>query len=430
MRKIFFSKKRSNRVILILGAAVLIFISVIFIVVKFNEKYASKNIIINVAKRAIAEAGALLANFIKEKEKNTVSFGFNEHAYKNIEKIDEFMAHLESLSFNGKKIKIIKINNPDICMAALSFQYEDFLNENIRLLRNKYSLDKLVADISSDLEKFIILREWVRRRITEGKPKNVDYNFNALNILERAERGEHFFCSETATVFIQCVISLGYTGRYIGLFKGHILAEVWSNDFNKWVIMDVGDNLHYERFGVPLGALELHRTLEIGNFSDIDVVYGIDMKHLSREESNFYISYYHEFFTRMRNDWFSNKYPHWHPKGNSIMNSLEWQDQYTSNNILVAKEINNSEGFNFCLNVVSIMCDKNNSSQKEIHLNFNTFTPGFSHFLLSIDDGAKLKNDSKNLTWKLHQGINMIQVSAVNVLGVSGPLSEVELVIE
>lgn len=425
----FFLKNRGSRIILILGAVLLIFTSVLFIVVKFNEKVASKNVIINVAKRAIAEAGALLANFIKVKEKNTVSFGFNEYAYKNIEKIDKFMAHLESSSFNGKKIKI-KINNPDISMFALGFQYEDFSNVDIRLLRNKYLLDKLVANTSSDLDKFIILREWVRNKIIEGKPKNVDYNFNALDILERAERGEQFFCSEVATVFAQCVISLGYTGRYIGLFRGHVLDEAWSNDFNKWVVIDVDNNLHYERLGVPLNALELHRALESGNFSDIDVVYGIDKKHLSAEERNFYISYYHDFFVRMRNDWFSNKYPHWHPKGNSIMNSLEWQDQYTSNNILVARRVSNSEEFNFRLNVVSIMYDKNSSSEKEIYLIFNTFTPGFSHFLISIDDGAKLKSESKGLIWKLHEGNNRIQISAVNLLGVSGPLSKVDLTIE
>ena len=315
-------------------------------------------------------------------------------------------------------------------MAAFGFQYENFYNHDEQMLRKKYSLDKLVENASSDLEKFIILREWVRGKITEGKPKNVDYNFNALNILERAERGEQFFCSETAIVFTQCVISLGYTGRYVGLFKGHILAEAWSNDFNKWVAMDVGDNLHYERLGIPLSVLELHQAWESGDISDISVVYGIDRKYLSSEERIFYISYYHEFFVRMRNDWFSNKYPHWHPKGNSIMNGLEWQDRYTSNNILVAKETNNREELNFCLNVVSIMCDKNNSSEKEIHLIFNTFTPGFSHFLLSIDDGAEVRNDSHNLTWKLHKGRNKIQVRAVNILSVSGAPSEVELVLE
>ena len=402
----------------------------LFIIVKLNEGFASKNIIINMVKRVAGEAGALLANYIEVKEKVMTNFGFNEYADKNIEKIDKFLEHLNGMIIDDKKIKIVKIRNPDICPAAFGFQYEDFFNQDVQMLREKYSLGKLVVDAATDLEKFIILREWVRGRISEGRPKNVDYNFNALNILERAGKGEHFFCSETATIFTQCVISLGYIGRYVGLFKGHILAEVWSNDFNKWVVMDVGDNLHYEKFGVPLSALELNIALESGEFSDINVIYGIDKKHLSADERDFYISYYRDFFVRMRNDWFSNKYPHWHPKGNSIMNGLEWHGLRSSDNILVARRTSNGEQLNFCLDVVSIMCDSSNSSGKEIWLFFNTFTPGFSNFLFSIDDGVKVRADNKKLVWKLHKGRNKIEVMAVNVLGVNGSPSEIELIVE
>lgn len=425
-----FCDARNKKVVLVLGIGAITISIFFFIIIKLNEGFASKSTIINIAKRAAAEAGAVLSNHIKVKEKVMANFGFNEYSDKNIEKIDKFLEHLNGMTLNGKKINIVRINNPDICLAAFGFQYEDFYNHDVQALRDKYSLDRLVVSAKTDLEKFIILREWVRGRIEEGRPKNVDYNFNALNILERAGRGERFFCSETATVFAQCVISLGYTGRYLGLFKGHILAEVWSNDFNKWVIMDVGDNLHYERFGVPLSALELHMALESGDFSDISVLYGIDKKHLSADERDFYISYYRDFFVRMRNDWFSNKYPHWHPKGNSIMNGLEWQGQRNSDNILVARRTSNSKELNFCLNIVSIMCDKSNSSGEEIQLIFNTFTPGFSNFLFSVDDGAKVKGDNRRLTWKIHKGRNKIEVMAVNVLGVSGSPSEIELTVE
>lgn len=421
---------RIKKLVLILGVGAITVSIFFFTIIKLNEGLASKSAVINSAKRVAAEAGVLLSNYVKVKERVMLNFGFNEYADKNIEKIDKFLAYLSATTPNGKKINIVRIDNPDICLAAFGFQYEDFYNHDVRALRDKYSLDRLVVNTKTDLEKFIILREWVRERISEGKPKNVDYNFNALNILERAERGERFFCSETATVFVQCVISLGYTGRYLGLFKGHILAEVWSNDFNKWVIMDVGDNLHYEKHGVPLSALELHVALESGDFSDIDVLYGIDKKHLSAGEKGFYISYYRDFFVRMRNDWFSNKYPHWHPKGNSIMNGLEWQGQSNSDNILVARRTSSSEELNFCLNMVSIMCDRSNSSEEEIQLIFNTFTPGFSNFLFSVDDGARVRGDNQRLTWKLHKGKNKIEVMAINVLGVSGSPSKVELIVE
>ena len=41
---------------------------------------------------------------------------------------------------------------------------------------------------------------------------------------------------------------------------GHSVVEVWSHQFHKWVLLDPDLNVHYQRGGVPLSALEIHRA--------------------------------------------------------------------------------------------------------------------------------------------------------------------------
>ena len=55
---------------------------------------------------------------------------------------------------------------------------------------------------------------------------------------------------------------------------GHRVVEVWSDDFDKWVVMDPLMDVHYERDKVPLDALELHSALVGAQTADIAVVQG------------------------------------------------------------------------------------------------------------------------------------------------------------
>jgi hypothetical protein len=38
-------------------------------------------------------------------------------------------------------------------------------------------------------------------------------------------------------------------------------VEAWSNQLDKWVVMDADYNVHFERHGVPMSALEIHDAL-------------------------------------------------------------------------------------------------------------------------------------------------------------------------
>jgi hypothetical protein len=75
-----------------------------------------------------------------------------------------------------------------------------------------------------------------------------------VEILDLARKhNNRGFCAQYAIVFLQACQSLGIHARYVEL-PGHFVVNVWSDDYNKWVLMDPTNDLHYERNGVPLGS--------------------------------------------------------------------------------------------------------------------------------------------------------------------------------
>ena len=398
---------------------------VIFLIVIIYEKESSENIIINLSKRIVAEGTAPVARFlIKDKEVNGFYFGPEVNSDAGPDK--RLIIGYAKESFKGEGIKIINTKSYKIYESAKHFQYENFTNSELRLLREKYHLDKLVSGADRELDKIILLMGWLRKIIPSGDPERLNYNFSALDILSRAQEGDTFSCSGYSIAFVQSALSLGFTARYVGLFKGHIVAEIWSNEFAKWIVMDVYNDLHYEKDGIPLNALELHEIWEKRDFSGLNVLSGIERKDFVENTKEGLLSYYHEFYVRMRNDWFSHKYPHWHPKANSIMNALEWQDRFTRNNILVAKETTNKDDLYFPLNITAINTAGYDDTLGKLNIVFDTFTPNFEYFLLDID-GKEFNHNKGFFLWGLLKGKNHLKVCSVNSMGIKGPTSYVEL---
>lgn len=275
----------------------------------------------------------------------------------------------------------------------------------------------------------ILLRDWVHNQWMHGTPKRVNFNFNALNILDRGRRGEKFFCSEYATTYVQVAASLGWTARYVGLFKGHVVAEIWSNQWAKWVVMDPDFNIHYEEdvTGVPLNAFELRRLWLSGRWRQARSINGpsgaTNGVNLADNEYTYsLIDYYANFYVRMRNDWFTNKLPHWHPLSNSMMNGVEWVDTRSSDNILVARETADPADLYWPLNQVSLGLEFTTRPER-IRLEFDTLTPNFSHFLLTIGNNTARRWRTTSFEWLLHEGENRLEITAVNAFGVRGRAS-------
>jgi hypothetical protein len=105
----------------------------------------------------------------------------------------------------------------------------------------------------------------------------------AFHILDSALRGGRFFCTHFSLVQPAVLSSFGYVSRRLGVGPGpkdpeggwhHGVNEVWVNSLCKWVLTDAKYNVHYEKAGLPLSALEVREELLRDNGAQVCAIYG------------------------------------------------------------------------------------------------------------------------------------------------------------
>lgn len=427
--------RKLKKIVLRVGLIVVSIFSIFILISLFFEDVGTKNFFICLSKRIVAQTAALGVDYIYDPYKKTHRFPAF-HPPQKLPFMDEShisdrtgLENFINVTTRGK-LAILEYNNQVTIKTSFDFYYQPFNEEKLHLLREIYQLDAVIKDSRNEYDTFIKLKNWVKSRWEYGFPKNIPYNFDALEILKRAENGENFFCSEYATVFVQLALSIGFNARYAGLSKGHVVSEVWSNQLNKWIVIDPTFNTQYLMDRIPLNCLELHDAWVKGYWDKIDVI--IDQpqpKNFSIFDHEYkLIDFYESFYIRMRNDWFSNKYPHWYPLSNSIMNGIEWQDEFTANSIMVARETSNPADLYWSLNRTNIKLKPKDISNENIEFEvyLDTYTPNFKEFEIQIDD-RYVTDENPFFVWKLHKGENSINVKSVNEFGIEGVESRIVL---
>ncbi|SMG35482.1 Transglutaminase-like superfamily protein [Marivirga sericea] len=145
-------------------------------------------------------------------------------------------------------------------------------------LRKKYKLDSIVKGAKTDFDKILTIQGWVQSR-WEHDCCNTPKENNALYILEQAEKGERFRCVEYSTVAKQCLASLGFKVRGLGLMTkdisdvqsggGHVVNEVYIQDIKKWMYFDPQFGVIPTLDGAPLNAVELQYRIKNGLYFDL-----------------------------------------------------------------------------------------------------------------------------------------------------------------
>ena len=146
--------------------------------------------------------------------------------------------------------------------------FEDYYHRRLKRLREEYHLDQVVAKETNEFRRLLKLRHWVHTRW----PIDNDQNFSgdAFAILEQAKTGAGFHCAHAMVVQEAVLSAMGYVARNLGVDRDHRdlgrsahhgVNQVWSNDYAKWVVFDAKYDVHFEREGVPLSAMDLHERV-------------------------------------------------------------------------------------------------------------------------------------------------------------------------
>lgn len=169
-------------------------------------------------------------------------------------------------------------------------------------LKEEFRLDTLIKGCSTDFEKLIKIQSWVQTRWKHNSDNVPEFN-DALFILKEAEKGKQFRCVEYSIVANQCLQSLGFIVRSLGLMTkdinyvksggGHVANEVFLTDIKKWVFIDPQFDVITAYNGIPLNAVELQNC--IANNIDFELIN--PNKTITKEEYIDWIGPYLYYFT-------------------------------------------------------------------------------------------------------------------------------------
>ena len=177
----------------------------------------------------------------------------------------EFQALIADLKakFAPRPLEWDRTQNP----PAFNVTYDTPGAEAFQQLKREFSIDSVVAGAKDDYERLLRLTHWVSTR-WEHSPNQMASKSDPLTILREAEKGGRFICREYAVVLAGVANAYGMPARVLNLLprevetrsEAHSVAEVWLEQFHKWVLADGQYGAVGELDGVPLNGIELQKA--------------------------------------------------------------------------------------------------------------------------------------------------------------------------
>ncbi|HTY08962.1 MAG TPA: transglutaminase-like domain-containing protein [Candidatus Edwardsbacteria bacterium] len=114
--------------------------------------------------------------------------------------------------------------------------------------------------------------DWTHHRFKHDAVNKAG-SYDPLTIFRESQHQKRFTCQEYAVLLAAVLQAHGHPARVIVLLKngyqygsgkGHWVAEVWSDHFNKWVLLDPQNNCYWKYGNMTLNAAEI-RDLLVSN---------------------------------------------------------------------------------------------------------------------------------------------------------------------
>ena len=315
---------------------------------------------------------------------------------------------------------------------------EDYHNPRLKRLRDEYGLEKVVAGEPNEFRRLLKLRHWVHTRwpIDNDQKEGGD----AFAILEKAKAGAGFHCSHSLTVQHAVLVSMGYVARDLGVDRNHEdlsrsihhgVNEVWSNDYAKWVLLDAKYDIHFERNGIPLSALELHEAVRADGGKGVVKMEGVERHPVPMDKPDAPEG-------TIRSYWWASYYlltePHWSGGSrllvfdNEAFRNTTWY-RATNEGKLVKHWAYAAHAFiptgsrqqiEWTPGVPDLRARQVAPETLEIQL--RSATPNFKTYLIRIGAGSWKPLSGDRARWTLQPGENRFEARTQNLAGVEGPV--------
>ncbi|MFC1528337.1 hypothetical protein ACFL5B_00355 [Candidatus Latescibacterota bacterium] len=350
-----------------------------------------------------------------------------------------------------KNIYLSEVDNPPVRYSSVNWEWEKWDRPELAKLRKQENLDNVIAGSRTQLEAQMKLLDYAKKRWRWTSPSAEYPEWDALSIVERINKaGGGGMCIQQNLFFVGLCMAYGWQGRLIGV-DGHEVCEVWNDEYSKWIYFDAFFPNHIlcdRNTGEPLSFLELHNCYLDYVYPDrpmdwaTDYRLGLDAIKKREDkppvvrssltyhdhERNVYTGFMESRIMRMipRSNFFEKPFPRplAHFGGGYFWQGyITWYDERTPPRGQYKWYTNRTRDMWPDLNTVHIHATQGYGNDR-LFLNFETYTPNFSHFEVNADDTG-WESVEDRWTWLFVPGKNKLLVRSVNKLGVGGKPSRI-----
>jgi hypothetical protein len=360
----------------------------------------------------------------------------------------------------GFKVIENKSNIPAAAYSRIPFVASDYDDKHLAALREKYQLEKVIAQARDEWTAQQLLKVWVHGKIDTvdwitGRGEVTSNAWHALDILEESARGERFYCTHYAITYAECALALGWQARKVGIDRPHGknggsshhgVAEVWSNMLAKWVVIDSHFNIHYEKKGVPLSAWEVRAEWLRNKGADVDHVDGAPpltaklpkrrgWQHPENDTSAYFWNYIltrlettdgHEPAKKIFLQDAANDSLLWYQNANGRKDRSRLHVGYLNNTFVPTRRL---EDAYWTVGVVDATVSQVTS--KSIVFRLKSYCPNQVAFERSVDSHKWERiPDEKSVEWPLKSGWNSLVLRTLSRGNVTGPVTTLLLYLE
>jgi len=348
----------------------------------------------------------------------------------------------------ARDVRLTGALNPPIVRSSVPFEYEPFDHPRLRALRERHKLDAVVEGATHEFELILRLARWSAGRWSKGHLGEAYPAWDALEILKPHPDGTPVggFCQQYNVVFLQACESFGLVGRAVSIGPGglgdkprrggHEVVEIWSNDHRKWVYVD-GQFAWYAvdvRSGEPLSLLEL-RGRQLDAFAgrpaaatrvvkpgEVPARAGEDWRAIDQGLP------FGELRMIPRSNFLGAVAPlplNQGMRGWSWTGHHVWTDVELPASLIYGHRVATRANWEWTLNEAHCVLEAT-ATPGDLRVHVQTHTPGFAGFVADVD-GAGERPVKSGFNWKLHEGVNRLEVRSTNVAGRKGGKSWVVL---
>lgn len=334
-------------------------------------------------------------------------------------------------SWNHNWVKKFNYSSPGHNTTIPPFVYDKILSENLKEVRLRFNLDTLRNNVNTEFDAIIKTGVWIGSLWNHGRDSvpGGRWTFRISELIDSGLAGKQFWCEITARATVQIATAMGWPARLVtlsrnGIDSEHGVAEIYTNTFGKWFLLDTDFNCVFYSNSIPLSAFELCHYKELGiTDTSIKQIYFTKIKKGIKEID--LLPYLRYIQIDLRNDWYNRRLPKGSPVGGDF--STWW----TSRNDLppqltVKRRVDNRITFDWHVNVADIYLDsiwQSGSFGYGLSISFGTYSPYFENFIYRIDDGYWNVADTNSLNVKLTSGEHRIESRIITSVKDSGSVT-------